>query len=439
MTPMMRWNLLRYGVILFLDMKKNQYNVFNWPYCGIVIKYHKMMIGLVCEFLGIGEDLDAYAWIIRMLAVMEPRWCLPSIKIIFGDQLITDGLLNRLDIKHTCLLRGDYYHLMREVWPRKENFGLVVYEQIKPWLKQILLSPDEDVWDRSYDSICRVIENDPKKMALLDKIYDNPSYYGGFYLKAIQGNLKLNGAVPAEQNHSSVAAHLGKGNKWSLTEEVKELMVRQQEHFKAKKTKADALYVASFKFKSKCSGQQGIDEVIAKRNLSTFAFKELFQKSYMKSQFLQSCVENDGSMSIWKAGGDRDTCKVVVVHDKQPCECLDHKSWSHQCEHDLLMDGGFMLSKWDNRWLNNHSYQDEFPSMLPNIEISGINDDSAEFVSYDVENESSSRTMAGNKLTSNESNPFDNDPECPIDEFSNDFPCDVNDAAQKISYQELII
>ena len=86
-------------------MKKNQYNIVNWPYCGIVIKDHEMRIGLVCEFLGIGEDLDAYAWIIRMLAIMEPRWLVSNLKIIFGDQLITDGLLNRLDIKHTCLLR----------------------------------------------------------------------------------------------------------------------------------------------------------------------------------------------------------------------------------------------------------------------------------------------------------------------------------------------
>ena len=47
--------------------------------------------------------------------------------------------------------------------------------------------------------------------------------------------------------------------------------------------------------------------------------------------------------------------------------------------------------------------------------------------------------MAGNKLTSNESNPFDNDPECSIDEFAKDFPCDVNDVVQRISYQELMI
>ena len=74
-----------------------------------------MQIGLVCECLGITEDLDLYAWIIRMLAVMEPRWSPKDIKLIFADQLVTDSLLHRLDIEETCVLRGDYHHLMNEV------------------------------------------------------------------------------------------------------------------------------------------------------------------------------------------------------------------------------------------------------------------------------------------------------------------------------------
>ena len=172
-------------VPFFSGYEKNQYNIVNWPYCGIIIKDHEMRIGLVCEFLGIGEDLDAYAWIIRMLAIMEPRWLVSNLKIIFGDQLITDGLLNRLDIKHTCLLRGDYYHLMNEVWPKNINFGLVVMEKIRPWLKQMLMSPEEEVWNRAYESICKVVENDTHTMVLLDEIYDNPGYYAEYHLKPI--------------------------------------------------------------------------------------------------------------------------------------------------------------------------------------------------------------------------------------------------------------
>ena len=295
-------------------MKKTQYNIVNWPYCGIVIKDHEMRIGLVCEFLGIGEDLDAYAWIIRMLAIMEPRWLVSNLKIIFGDQLITDGLLNRLDIKHTCLLRGDYYHLMNEVRPKNINFGLVVMEKIRPWLKQMLMSPEEEVWNRAYESICKVVENDTHKMVLLDEIYDNPGYYAGYHLKQIEGNIKLNGSVPAEQNHSSLQAHLGKGNHWSICENVKELLVRQQLHAKQKNADEQSLHVQSFKYKSKCPGQEAVDEVLAKTTLSAYGFNVLFKKSSSRAKFLQIVVENDDSVAIWKAGGDRDTCRVVVIN-----------------------------------------------------------------------------------------------------------------------------
>ena len=47
--------------------------------------------------------------------------------------------------------------------------------------------------------------------------------------------------------------------------------------------------------------------------------------------------------------------------------------------------------------------------------------------------------MAGNKLTSNRSISFDNDPQYSIDEFATDFPCEVNDISHKITYQELMI
>ena len=129
------------------------------------------MIGLVCEFLGIGEDLDAQAWIICILAIMEPIWLVSNLKIIFADQLITDGLLNRLDIKHTCLLIGDYYHLMNEVWPKNIKIGLVVMENIRPWLKQVLMSPIEEVWNRAYESICKLVENNTHNMVLFEEIY----------------------------------------------------------------------------------------------------------------------------------------------------------------------------------------------------------------------------------------------------------------------------
>ena len=38
MTSRMRYNLLRYGNVMFIDGQKRKYNKLNWPYIGPVIK-----------------------------------------------------------------------------------------------------------------------------------------------------------------------------------------------------------------------------------------------------------------------------------------------------------------------------------------------------------------------------------------------------------------
>jgi hypothetical protein len=65
-----------------------------------------------------------------------------------------------------------------------------------------------------------VIADDPIKANCIKKIFSNPQYKVGYFLRTIEGNLKIIGSVPAEQNHSSVAAYLGKGANWSILEHV---------------------------------------------------------------------------------------------------------------------------------------------------------------------------------------------------------------------------
>jgi hypothetical protein len=52
-----------------------------------------------------------------MLVEMEPRFTLSFIDIIFGDQGLTEHILIDLDIVSTCVLHGNYHHLINEVWP----------------------------------------------------------------------------------------------------------------------------------------------------------------------------------------------------------------------------------------------------------------------------------------------------------------------------------
>ena len=198
MTADNRKNLLRYPHIIFTDAQARSHNRFGWPYMALVVKDMDMKIATTCEAIIITEDLDMYSWVLRSLSDMEPRWKLCDISLIFGDQRITPKLLKMLHIEDSCVLRGDYYHLMKEVFPQKEFFGTNWMKIIEKDLRKMLLSSKEKEWNNSYQSIAEKLQSDPAKLAKLDKIKSNPSYYAGYYLKKIGGHIEVNGSVPAE-------------------------------------------------------------------------------------------------------------------------------------------------------------------------------------------------------------------------------------------------
>jgi hypothetical protein len=224
MIPEMRNDLLHFGNCLFLDSQKQQYNTMGCPYIGPVIKDSEMKVRCVAKSICVEESHRMYVWITQMLSEMEPRFDLNSIKIIFGDQALTNQSLCDLGIQCTCILRGDYYHLINEVWPT--NFGNQLYHLIRGHLDRMLLGLKEE-WEHSYTSAKKHLLVDAEKLCVLQQIYNEPSHYAGWFLKNIEGNLLLDGSVPAEQNHSSVAAHLGRGGSWSVAEQVTKLLKRQ--------------------------------------------------------------------------------------------------------------------------------------------------------------------------------------------------------------------
>ena len=73
----------------------------------------------------------------------------------------------------------------------------------------MLLSRSKGDWDQSYENAAKLLQSDPIKLEKLDKIYGNPKYYAGYYLRSKVKKLNLNGSAASEQNHSSTQAHIG--------------------------------------------------------------------------------------------------------------------------------------------------------------------------------------------------------------------------------------
>ena len=63
----------------------------------------------------------------------------------------------------------------------------------------MLLSAKKDECDCAYESAAIFLASDPRKLRKLDDIYGNPSYYCGYIIRVIRGNLNAKGSVPSEQ------------------------------------------------------------------------------------------------------------------------------------------------------------------------------------------------------------------------------------------------
>ena len=117
-TNDMRNRMLRHSDIVFLDCQKRQYNKHGWVYIGPCIKDHENRIGTIIKSIVIEESIDAYCWVLSSMMCMEPKFKKENIKLMFGDEFLTDTLLEKLDIQDTCTLRCDTYHLTCLNWPK---------------------------------------------------------------------------------------------------------------------------------------------------------------------------------------------------------------------------------------------------------------------------------------------------------------------------------
>ncbi len=199
MFPHQRRNLLRYGHTLFLDGQKKQFNEFGWPYVGPVIKDSEFKVHTCAESICIEENNRVYAWIVQSMCAIESRFNILDLRIIYADQLISDAVLVELGIQDTCTLRCDYYHLLEEDWPN--YFGPHTHNKIKPYLQKMLTSRTEDEHRNAYFSAIPHVQHNAEHARYLQKIYSKPSYFAGYYLRAIEGHMELKGYVPAEQSY----------------------------------------------------------------------------------------------------------------------------------------------------------------------------------------------------------------------------------------------
>ena len=200
---------------------------------------------------------------------------------------------------------------MNEVWPDKFGKG-TFYTHLRPHLDRFLKGTEEE-WHQDYHDASDILLGDAKKHSFLDQIYANPQYYAWWHLRRIEGNLNQNGSVPAEQNHSSITARLGKGACWSLVKHVERLISRQQEMSKIRREEDNKLYVFADRYKSNLHGPEATKDEEARRSLARFAFTHFYRKTHKCSIKLQSYCSNNGDHNVFPAGKTPLYNELVVI------------------------------------------------------------------------------------------------------------------------------
>ena len=310
------------------------------------------------------EDIDTYIWIIRGMESMENRWNVSQLKIMYADGLIKDRLLTELGIEESCILHGDFFHLFKENWPKQTNFGSKRFNLVKEYLQSMLLSKTRMEWDTAFQYAAAKLQQYPRKLELLKEIYNNPRYYSGFYTKDIVGNLNLYGTAPAEQNHSSITAHLGKGASWDIWEQLKNLCERHQFHCDKEAKHEAKLTVISHKYRSTFDSPYADEDVLAKQTLSAYAYEKW--KTALKFSFrLQSELQEDGiTYNIWPASEvfDKEKHHSLIVGDR--CSCRHRRDFDIQCGHELKVNPKFQIDKWSDRWLQRREFNVRNPDLM---------------------------------------------------------------------------
>jgi hypothetical protein len=191
-TPVMRADLEQYGDVLFLDAMfldamKCQQNSVYWPYIGPVVIDGDKKVLVIAESIVCTEQMESYQFVLESVFSMSPGFDKSSIRLIFGDGIMGQSLLDRLGIATTCHLGYDAYHLFNKDWP--DNFKKLWYN-VQDNFQGLLYAADQEQFDHHIAEIKRHLVAHPCHLEYLQReVLDHQKNFASHHLRAVKGKL----------------------------------------------------------------------------------------------------------------------------------------------------------------------------------------------------------------------------------------------------------
>jgi hypothetical protein len=186
MTPWQRAAFEQYGDVIFLDCMKRKLNSVDWPYIGPVVLDGENKIAVIIESICCSERLEAYEFVLNAAFDFTPGRPRQSVKVIYGDGIMSDRLLVNLGIMDSCKLCLDTYHLLHVDWPRK--FGVQMFQSMKSGLTGLVFSKKEEDYNVHYEELKKTVGTKPNFLKYLnEEIHGNRHKFSQCYVRTYEG------------------------------------------------------------------------------------------------------------------------------------------------------------------------------------------------------------------------------------------------------------
>lgn len=183
-----------YGDVIFLDCMKRQINTVNWPYIAPVIVDGDSHIFVIAECLICAERLEGYAWVLESIFEMAPKRGRESLRIIFGDGIMSTRLLDMVGIGETCKLCLDVYHLLDVDWPR--FFGSAYFLTIRSFFSDLVYSKSEDEYGSNLAKIRVKLQRNHQHLHYLEnEIHSQRQKFVHCWVSSIEGTCQVPSSV----------------------------------------------------------------------------------------------------------------------------------------------------------------------------------------------------------------------------------------------------
>lgn len=328
-TPAMRANFELYGDTLFLDMMKRQLNSVHFPYYGISLIDSNGNLCLGGESLLITERLEAYVWSVNQLLAMTPTKARSSIKMIYGDGIMSVRLLQLLKIENTCNLGLDVHHLLGVGGDWEKFFG-GLWNSLQPLFSDLVYSQSKECYNRSIQAIRDRLQDQTHYLDYVEReVHPNRKLFVRYFVLQYPMNLMKQGQSIAESNHSSYVQRIGPSSTVEPAVAVVEMLERQKEMNSEKEGKLFQKYMLA-KTKSSLLFSAGkVDDAQAVQSLSEWGYeiwsKAISQSKRMKATVVDgvvhaTVVQSGVVLSTFPVGGYCESC-INKIAFGCPCAC----------------------------------------------------------------------------------------------------------------------